>query len=172
MGTAKSGLDANTMVPIGIGYEHHEIHGGSHYNVCNYQLNNAVDDEIAFVITTPASGPQVHLTFEVYSSLGATVDLYEGSTSVVGGTAVTPRNNNRNSSNVSGSAIVKDPTSLTDGTFAAGYIAGSSRNAGATKREDEYVLAENTSYLIRITSLANSNNISWCADWYEHTPKG
>lgn len=27
----------------------------------------------------------------------------------------------------------------------------------------------NQTYLVRITSLANSNDISWCVDWYEHT---
>lgn len=154
-----------TIVP----YEHHEIHSGSHYNYCQYQLGNAVNDTIEFVVTTPNTTTWGHLTFQFYSSQGATVDVYEGTTGVTGGTSITPRNNNRNSLSTSAFTIVKDPTSITsDGTLASGFLAGAGRESGFATRDKENVLKQNEIYLLRITSLANSNDISWCFEWYEH----
>jgi hypothetical protein len=33
------------------------------------------------------------------------------------------------------------------------------------------ILKQNTAYLFRITSGADGNNVSWLAEWYEHTRK-
>jgi hypothetical protein len=165
-------IDESTRALEVITYEHHEIHSGSHYNYCDYSLNESVDVIIEFVMTTPDTTKWVHLAFGIYSSEGATVELYEGPSGVVGGSTIIPRNNNRNSSNLSDVTIVKDPTSITsDGIRAAGFLAGGGRTAGFASRENENVLKQNESYLVRITSLANSNDISWCAEWYEHIDK-
>ena len=167
-----SGIDASTESLQTIEYEHHEIHSGSHYNYCDYALAQGIGDEIEFVFVTPNTTKWVHLLFEVYASTGATIELYEGTSGVSGGTAITPRNNNRNSANISAVTLTKDPAAITtDGTRAAGFLAGGTRVAGAVERNKEYVLDQNNTYLVRITSLAASNNISWCAEWYEHTDK-
>ena len=153
-----------------VGYEHAEIHSGDHYNYCDYDTSGlGVGDTIEFILTTADTTKWLHFTFEFFSSTGATVELYEGASGISGGTEITPRNNNRNSLKVSGVTLIKDPTTITaDGTRAAGYLAGANRSAGFVKRENENVLKQNTSYLIRVTSLASSNNISWCGEWYEH----
>jgi hypothetical protein len=98
-----------------------------------------------------------------------TIELYEGSTAIVGGTPVIPRNNERESITVSGMTVLRDPTSITAGFRADGFLAGAGRTAGFAERGRENVLARNTSYLFRMTGLSNSNNVSWCFDWYEHT---
>lgn len=170
--SGNSGIDASTETLQTISYEHHEIHSGSHYNYCDYSLNEGSGNTIEFVMTTPNTTKWAHLVFQVYSSEGATLELYEGTTGVTGGTAITPRNNNRNSSNVSDITLIKDPTTITDnGTRASGYLAGGGRTSGVVERGNEFVLKQNTAYLVRITSLAVSNDISWCAEWYEHTNK-
>lgn len=166
-------LDASTEALEIIDYEHHEIHAGSHYNYCDCQTGLANNDVIEFVVNTTNSTKEAHLTFEAYSSLGITIDLYENASGVVGGTPIIPRNNNRNSNKTSVVLAVKDPTSIaSDGTKASCYLAGAGREAGATSRNREFILKTNTLYLVRITSNANSNDVSWCFDWYEHTPKG
>ena len=171
-GGIPASVDDSTESLQFINYEHHEIHSGSHYNYCDYQTGNAINATIEFVMTTPNTTKWVHLVFEAYSSTGAFIELYEGTTGVTGGTTITPRNNNRNSLNTSDVTLVKDPTSITsDGTRAAGFLAGANRSGGSIVRENEYVLKQNTSYLIRITSRAASNDISWAAEWYEHTDK-
>lgn len=164
-------LDMSTHAQNVIDYEHHEIHAGSHYNYCDYQLNNASAATIKFTVTTPNTSTWGHLTFNIYSSQGATIEIYEGSTGISGGSSIAPRNNNRNSANVSSFTILKDPTVSTPGTRASGFLAGAGREAGMISRDKENVLKQNTSYYFLITSLANSNDISWCFEWYEHANK-
>lgn len=165
-------VDDSTETLQVIEYEHHEIHSGSHYNYCDYSLNESSGNTIELVITQPDTAKWAHVTFEFYASEGATIELYEGTSGVTGGTTITPRNNNRNSINTSVLTIIKDPAAITtDGTRAAGFLAGGGRTAGFSSRDKENVLKQNTSYLIRITSLAVSNDISWCGEWYEHTDK-
>lgn len=175
-------VDDNTVVPIKLDgstqdiqvveHEHAEIHSGDHYNYCDYALAQGLGAIIEFVFTTPNTTLWTHLVFEVFSSTGATIELYEGTTTVAGGTTITPRNNNRNSANTSSITLIKDPASIGgDGTRAAGFLAGAGRTAGVVIRDREYVLKQNEAYLVRVTSLAASNNIGWCAEWYEHTDK-
>lgn len=153
-----------------VAYAHHEIHSGSHYNYCDYTLNEGSGNTVEFVVTTPDTTKWTHLIIEAYSSEGATIELFEGTSGITGGTVIIPRNNNRNSTNTSVLTFVKDPASITtDGTRASGYLAGGGRTAGFVNREYEFILKQNETYLVRITSLAVSNDISWCAEWYEHT---
>ena len=164
-------LDSSTDTMQIIEYEHHEIHAKAHYNFCDYELNKAADYIIDFVMTAPDTLKEPHLTFELYASEGATLELYEG-TVFTGGTVIEPRNNNRRLPlEVSTVGLVRDPTISNDGMRAAGFLAGGTRTAVFTKRSKENILGQNTSYLVRITGLANANNISWCAEWYEHTSK-
>ena len=168
---ANVSADASTHSLQVLSYEHHEIHAGSHFNYCDYALNQATDVVIDHVITTPNTDKLVHLVFSAKSTQGATLEIYEGATGISGGDAITPRNNNRSSSNASIVTLLQNPTITNDGTRAAGFVLGDRGQVGIADRDQEYVLAKNTSYLARITSLANSNNIGWCAEWYEHTDK-
>ncbi len=163
------GIDNTTKSNKTIEYEHSEIHEGNHFNYCDYQENIALNDNIEFVLTTSDTTKAIHFNFEVYSSLGCKIEVYEAASGVSGGTTITPRNNNRNSNKLSTITLIKDPSSISnDGTRAAGYLAGAGRSSGFYKRENELLLKTNTIYLLRITSSANSNNISWCGEWYEH----
>ncbi|MCF7861162.1 hypothetical protein K9M79_02865 [Candidatus Woesearchaeota archaeon] len=171
--SGKSGIDSSTETLQTINYEHHEIHSGSHYNYCDYDITPlGSGDTIEFILTTPDTTTWTHFSFQVFSSTGATIELYEGASGITGGTAITPRNNNRNHADSSTITLLKDPTAITsDGTRAAGFLAGANRDGGSIERDKENVLKQNTIYLLRITSLAASNNISWCAEWYEHADK-
>jgi hypothetical protein len=162
-------IDDSTHTLQIIEYEHHKTHAGLHYFICDYDDSIAVSDTIEFVITTPNTTAWSHMTLDFTSTLGAKLDIYEGSSNIVGGTSVTPINNNRNSANTSSLAVLKDPTSITDGTRIAGYLAGANRTSGFVNRDKEIMLKQNTIYLFRFTSLANSNAISFCGEWYEHT---
>lgn len=152
-----------------ISYEHKEIHNGSHFNYCDFVLGAAVDSVIEFILQTPDTTSWVHFSFVVNSSAGITVELFEGASGITGGTSISPRNNNRNSTNTADITIIKDPSGITsDGTRAAGYVSGANKSTGFIKRENEHVLKQNETYLTRITSLDNGNDIGWCAEWYEH----
>lgn len=148
--------------------EHSAIHKGWHFFICDYDDAIQINEKIEFVLTTPNTAKWTHMNLDFASTLGAKLEIYEGSTNVVGGTTVTPVNNNRNSNNTSVLTIVKDPVSITAGTRIAGYLAGANRTSGVQERDRELVLKQNTTYLFRFTSLANSNAISFCWEWYEY----
>lgn len=152
---------------IGIDFPHHEIHKGDHYYFCDYQLWVALNWIINFTLTTPNTTTYPHFSFAVSASLWATIEVFEWTTWVSLWTAITPRNNNRNSSNTSIMTILKNPTITSDWTRAAWYLCWWWRVGWFIEREEENILKQNTTYLLRITSLANSNDIGWCASWYE-----
>jgi hypothetical protein len=79
--------------------------------------------------------------------------------------------NNRASIKTSAVVMLQDPAIVSDGTRAAGFLAGGGRVAGFADRSKETVLNRNTTYILRITSTSSQNRISWCAEWYEHTAK-
>lgn len=154
-----------------VDYEHHEIHSGSHFFIADHDTSVAVNETLEFVFTTPDTTKWAHLTLQFASILGATLDVYEGTADIVGGTPVVPKNNNRNSATASVMTVLVEPTSVTDGTKIAGFMAGAGRTAGNVDRDKEFVLKQNTSYLFRFTSLANSNAWSYVGEWYEHISK-
>lgn len=148
--------------------EHREIHEGDHYEICDFALgvNNAA--EIELVITTPDTTEWSHFLFEVTGSSGVSVEIFEGSNTVVGGTPITPLNNNRNSVNTSNLTILQDPTTIVDGVQILGFVGGTNVRTGIIERTKESILKRDETYLFRITSLAANNNISYCCSWYEH----
>lgn len=164
-------VDVSTHTLQTIEYEHHEIHAGSHFSIADYDTSVASAETLEFVVVTPNTAKWAHMVFQFASTLGATLEVFEGSSAVVGGTPVTPLNNNRNSSTESVLTVIKEPTSITDGTRIAGFMAGAGRTAGFSTRDKEFILKQNTTYLFRFTSLANSNAWSFVGEWYEHTNK-
>ena len=162
-------MDASTNTLQTLTYEHHEIHSGSHYYLSGHE-QEASAGTIEFVFTTHAT-IETHLVFEVEGSASIQIDLFEGSSSVVGGAATTPFNNNRNSGNSAVTTVIKDPTSITDGTLIDSHMKGANKTSGNVGRENEIVLDLSNVYLLRITSGAINNDIDYRISWYEHTPK-
>jgi len=169
-------IDASTNSLQIVDYAHHEIHGGSHYYVKSYDELGSTDT-VEFVITIPNTTTWAHLLFSLESTGETQIDIYEGASGVSGGTTVTPINNNRNSVSTSVLTIVKDPTSITsDGTLISASLVGiastpSKTLGGEVGREDEIILKQNETYLIRVTSNSNDNNVDYKANWYEHADK-
>jgi len=117
--TADVRIDKSTNSLQIVEYEHHEIHAGSHYNISDYQLGNNASAIIDITAATPAGPDETHLTFSIYSSSGATVELYAGLDpgDVTGGTSLHLQNNNGNSIKTIGMTVLKDPT-ITETTLA------------------------------------------------------
>lgn len=166
------GIDGSTNTLQFIDYEHHEIHAGSHYTVFNYVDGLSVGDTVEFTVTTPDTTTWAHMSYELESITGGKLEIFEGTTGVSGGTTITPINNNRNSTNTSTLTILLDPTAITDdGTSLGIYLAGANRGSGQIRRDKELILKQNTTYLFRFTSTANSNSLGYIAKWYEHADK-
>lgn len=159
-------LSDGTQTAVTTGIEHQKIHDGDHYQYGDYQQTVSIGDTISFVFETPAD-VVMHLSESLYSLQGITVDIYEKSSNIVGGTIVSPWNNNRTSAKTTGLVIKKDPTSITVGTRLEGFLSGGNKTSGNNERAREFDLDKSTIYYFLITSLNNSNAVSWDFNWYE-----
>jgi len=58
------------------------------------------------------------------------------------------------------------------GTLIYANQAGANKESGFIARDREIILAQDTTYLFRITNATTlANVITWCAEWYDHQPK-
>lgn len=166
--------EKSTHATTTIGYEHHEIHDGSHYFFCDFEtLNSGATAD--FAVTTPNTAKWTHMTFVVAGTSQTEMRIYEGST-VSGGTALIPYNNNRNSPNASTLTIAKNPSVSVAGTVIFGQSRGlggatpsKANTAGIVSRDKEIILQSGTTYRFEIKSADNSNVVDYCGEWYEHT---
>ena len=169
--------DKSTRALTTIEYEHHEIHGGSHYfveDVADIPINNVFDVQF----TTPDTQKWGHFTFELNCEAETEWMIYEGVTVVTPGTdTVTPINNNRISTDASVMSIVSifntsighanADTVTTDALEVAHGIVGANRNGGLIERNKEIMLKQNTIYAMRaIANAAGYTN--FLMSWYEH----
>ena len=170
-------LDGSTNAPITIDYVHHELHDGDGYYITRaITLGDAGTDEI--LIVTPAGTKHAHMLLAVSGTGQTDFLLYEDATRA-GGTALTPRNRNRNYADASMLTVTHTPTGGAVGTLIAetlfGVDAGGGTNrqlsGGASDSRSEFILKSNTKYLMAVTSGTADNRITIILDWYEHTDR-
>ena len=170
--------DASTNAIITNTYPHHEIHAGSAY----FTVYSALKDTAGLIevrIGTPNTTKWAHMTIAMDAALAATAQLWEGTTKTdVSGNRITPMNRNRNSTNTSGLTICHTPAgseaaaaALTQ-YFGASATGGRVAQGGSVNTRAEFILKQNTAYLLRCTSRADGNAVSIILDWYEHAAKG
>ena len=173
-------LDSSTHALMRISYQHHEIHDGNNYNIFGTQslaINNVYDVQW----TTPDTAVEPHFTWEFITDDTTDLFIYEGASIVLAGTAITPINNNRNSSNTSGQtikgisnasvALANADTAVAGATtIYSQRLFGSNFSAHHQIHGEEIILKRNTIYCMRAVAIAAAN-ISFLCSWYEHTAK-
>lgn len=162
-------VDALSRALLMIQFEHHEIHEGDAYRA-GFTKDVANAGTAAIGLVTPDTTEYLHMRPAVDMELEANVKIYEGAT-LSGGSAITPRNSNRNSDNASAATLTSDPTfDVGSATLLANLTLGSGRSSGGNQSADfEWVLKRNTKYLFLVTNnTANSNQINIRLFWYEH----
>lgn len=163
--------DGVTRALVVMDYEHHEIHAGSYFRA-GFQKDVGNGGTAILAITTPNTTAWLHLRVAVDVELEARIQLFENPTSITGGSAVTPRNANRNSATASGATAVTDPTVNTTGAVVLGnQVLGSGKSSGGDADSGyEWVLKQNEEYAIIVTNLTTSDNqVNIRCQWYEHT---
>ena len=170
--------DVISYIPVMIDFDHHQVHEGETFRWSTYVSSlasgNSKDIEIIVPnITIPGGVSPValcpHFRFEVISSAQADVYLYETPTISVSGTVRTPIAMERNGTYTPKLGIYEDPTVTSVGTqLYRGLILSSKSFSGATENSSvEFVLKNNTKYLLRCTSQSNGNIILMRMVWYE-----
>lgn len=160
---------------IGIDFAHYEIHEGNHYFVVYSALkDNAGTIEVR--IATPNTTKWAHMRIVVIGALASTAEMWVDTTKThVADNAIIPMNRNMNSAKTSGLTICHTPggseaaaAKLTQ-YFGAATSGGRAAAGGNATNEAEFILEQNTAFLIRGTSRADGNSLSIILDWYEHT---
>jgi len=164
---ACGGADEGYFVTVEL--EHHKIHEGKHYTCQVYDEDVDKASDKYLLVRSPNSTTRIHFTFNSVSALAGTIFFYEDPATSSTGTLLTTYNNDRNSTSLASLEIFEDPGVISDGTNILVNImaADAKKSGGATKRGDEFILKQNTDYLIRYDTVADNNRITVCNEWYE-----
>lgn len=154
---------------VTIDYPHHEIHAGNHY-IFSYSKALSAGSVMAVAITTPTSSVgHLHFVAGLQASLSGTF-VFAQNASLSGGSALTAWNNDRSSSNTSGSVIVGTPTVTTYGTAISSVVIGSNDNptavGGFAESRNEFILATSSTYILYFTANATSTFTSLNGSFY------
>ncbi|MCP4988363.1 MAG: hypothetical protein GY928_20625 [Colwellia sp.] len=168
-------IDASTNSLQIIDYAHHEIHGESSFNLSltSTNLGGETGDHLHISFTTPNTTKWVHMVADSYGSGQHNFQIREApSGGMVGGSAVTPLNRNRNSATASTMVTpLEGATVGTGGTLLVDEDVGQgNNNEGKSRGTQEWMLKQNTLYSFRVYDTTNIQAVL-SLNWYEHTDK-
>ena len=170
--------DAMTNAITTITYEHHELHAGSHFI---FSIDSTVGDAdtLGLLIVTPNTTKWAHMVFSVQGALDTRFEIFETNTATPGSTRPV-YNNDRNSKKVN-TTLIKNTATVggADGTkifqshfgIDSGLGANKVTGGGQDHAGQEWILKQNTQYMIAIISATDANVVSLKLSWYEHTNK-
>lgn len=161
--------------------EHHEIHCGDSYE-CSYITDLSNGGVLDVLIIVPNEGlsethpgdsqetKQYHFKGTIATEAEATIEFFEGVTVSANGTALDVYCRNRNFSAGDEIDMYHTPTVTGTGTRLVVAKSGSGRTVGGTvSRSDEFILKDNTMYLLRITNDVTTNEwVSVELNYYVH----
>ena len=170
--------DGSTNALTTITYEHHEVHAGSHFTFSiDTTLSDA--DTLGLLVITPNTTKWAHMVFSVQGALDTRFEIFETNTATPASTRLV-YNNDRNSKKVN-TTIIRNPAVVggADGTkifqshFGIDSGLGSNKVTGGGQDHagQEWILKQNTQYMIAIISATASNVVSLKISFYEHTNK-
>jgi hypothetical protein len=177
-------VDATTHVLTTIDYAHHEIHDGSSYFICTTNEDFDTAELLNITFTTPAlTVAGIHILFKVSNTAASRFEILEAPTVTANsGSALAVYNMNRNSANVTSvksiatvpiSGATLTSTVTVDGTVIYTDLAGLGRDGGYSEKthSGEIILKASTTYVFRLTGLADNGLASINLSWYEHINK-
>lgn len=163
-------LDAATHTMQTIDHTHHEVHGGSHFTFSAADGDLDAIEVMDYIVTTPDTTKWAHMVIRASGALHTRFELYEDTTHTTNA-AQTAYNNNRNSATAATVTVHTSNDDGADGTMIFEDEFGVDTGGGDSRGDQEWVLKQNTKYLVRIDSLTDNNVVSLVLSWYEHTDK-
>ncbi len=146
------------------------IHDGNHYYMEGFTTLNSGDT--LYIKLVMPSDKVIHLTWMIESTAELETYLYEGASGMTGGSAVTPINSDRTSSNTSSVQITSGVTAPTDtgttlsqrkgGAGTRRYVEGAELG-----RESELILKSGETYCRLFQSNDDNNIVGFRASWIE-----
>ncbi len=156
---------------------HSKLHSGNHYTCSDFTTLNDTDT-LDYLITTADSTQWAHMLFFFGGVLDTDIEIFETTTHTAS-TALNCINNNRNSANTALVAVNLSNEDGADGDLIfktgfgtdAGFGANRITAGGTTRGDSEFILKQDTKYLLRIMSHSDSNKVSLILEWYENISK-
>lgn len=182
-------VDPKTNILVGIDSVHHEIHEGAHFEAHIETGDATVGDNVTLICafkTTDTANKLHHIVIDFKSSGRVKMELLEGETwDTNTGAVVAVYDNNRDTANTSeiredktatpawtAGGVLEDPTGLnadgvplhTDYAYTA-----KQRGGNVAQGRHEWVLANDETYVIRLTALEANIYMGMVIHFYEHT---
>ncbi len=165
-------LDVATRSLVILSHLQHEAHQGDAYKVDITLASITSGQYLAIGFTTPAASvARVHLTFGFVAEAKAHIQLLEGPTNTPGsGVGITAYNRERASSKTT---ILENLTSYDNAGVVGGtvihdlYSFSDKRQTTVERDEEEWLLAPETAYAIKLVADANGGG-QVLAAWSEH----
>ena len=132
------------------------------YKIKGHGDTLADDASIQILLTTPAT-VDVGIGVQALSAGNSELKIYEGATSVTGGTLFVPKNRNRASTLTSNAGVITDPATATGTTviYESLVIGGTGGHAAGAGASTDYAICKrNTSYLFVLTNRSGQANIA------------
>jgi len=160
-------VKARANIPI----EHHMVHKGKYFFVTDYDDDVDIAAPKYWHIKTPNTATRIHFVLMISTDLGAIIEFFESPTTTADGTQLTAYNADRNSANTPTSTFYKDPTVSADGTLLQKDRVGTyqpiTRIGGHIRNATEFILKQNTAYLVKVIPDADNTKVSLNIEFYE-----
>lgn len=170
-------IDNITNALLVINNAHHEIHSGRAYTA-EVVATGGSGTKATITFTTPDTARWMHIIVHARSNVEAHYILGENPTITADtGTNFIVCNRNRNSANVSGviGTRIMEAENMTEGATVTDYGTilkeihfGNGKVGGEVRGDDEWILKQNTTYVLEVVSEAASSDNMIEIDWYEH----
>ncbi len=162
VGPADEVSGALTVIDI----PHSRVHEGEVFKAVfvDADLDSAAVANIRIV--APNTLVRCHVVFMVQSTLGLAWELYRDTTHTVG-TGITSYNKEQNSSDSATMTVSHTASGGSDGTQIDAGAFGAKKTGGVDRGDEEWILEQNTVYLLKATSAVNDNKVVLSVLWYE-----
>lgn len=149
---------------------HWQTHKGRMFTTAHYNSSLANAGVINLLIQVGAI--PAHMRLSLTASGLSTAELFEGTTFSNAGTAMAEVNKNRASATTATTAVTHTPTITLDGTSLGVTLvpggAGPHAVGAQVESFEEWLLAANTKYLLRVTNISGSAAAEGVhLNWYE-----
>ncbi len=171
-------IDSASHALKAIELEHSRLHDGNHFTYTQVDADFDIADAVELLIVAPNTTTWAHMIISVAAGLDTNVKLSESATHTVLA-AQTAYNNNRNSATANTTTINTHNNDGADGTvieeiqfgISTGAGANSNVGGGASRGDLEWLLKQNTKYLLVVTSGTDNSVLSIRISWYETVSK-
>jgi hypothetical protein len=164
-------IDTIEGAQVRIDLAHHMIHEGKGYTCDDYATGLGAGASKYWHFKAPNTATRIHINATIFATDAGVAYFYETPTTTADGTALTPRNNDRNNATASTLSVWKDPTVTADGTqlgvSALGTNNPKTRFGGEAKQNFEWILKQNTAYLLKFTAANAGTAVNLGLEYYE-----